>query len=225
MAQFCLLFGNTCLSLLLDITLQVCLLAAGIVIALWYESKADPNLTITLAPTRHAEFGDQRGTVRFTHAYATNAGPSRLPLIGRRTAISTYGTVEVFTLDDKPLHSRPMPIRWSGQPEPTRLEVVNNHLTTLLEPSLFPASQNLDIPPSATRKMDVAMRKANDENAYGWSHENYQYPGWEHPEFAIPSGEYKVKITLHTGDKTFATMFRLSNPKNFTEFDLAPLDT
>lgn len=223
MEQTCELFGNTCLGLSLEIILQFVLVFVGVVAALWYDSFADEKLTMKKYPTTHADFKDERGIGRFPHVVVKNAPPSKLPLIGRRTAIDAHGTITFATLDDEPLHSRPMPVRWSGQPQPTRYELTSTDTPIELpDLSLVPINQLTTIPPGGEKVIDIAWRKSTSKIAYGWSHENV-LQGWEHPDFVIPQGEFKVVIKIQTGDKIFQETFRLVNPEYFEEFDLFPL--
>lgn len=214
------LLDSSIIRLGFDFVIQVVLIGLGLILALWYESRADPKLTLEVAETRHNVYPDNRGTVRFTYVKVRNAGPSKLPFIGRRTAQSTFGYIRFRALDGTPLHSRVMPIRWSGQPEPVKFEVVNNSIKQLLDPSLIRVSRYMDIPPNEEEVIDVAFRREGHSDAYGWSHENYQQGKWEHPEFTIPPGQYQVEITVTTGDRKFRKTFLLNNPANFNEFEL-----
>lgn len=223
MEQTCQLFGNTCLGLILEIILQLVLVFVGVVVALWYDSFGDEKLTMQKYPTTHKDFQDKRGIGRFPHVGVKNAMPSKLPLIGRRTAINTHGTITFTTLDDEPIHSRPMPIRWSAQPQPLKYELTSTDTPIELpDLSLVPIGQLMNISSGAEKVIDIAWRKSTSDIAYGWSHENI-LRGWEHPDFVIPQGEFKVKIELQTGDKVFRETFRLVNPKDFEGFDLFSL--
>ncbi len=74
MEQLAQILGNDYVTLIFEALLQVMLTALGVLLALWYESKADPKLSLESAPTKYNVYPDNREPARFTYVRVKNAG-------------------------------------------------------------------------------------------------------------------------------------------------------
>jgi hypothetical protein len=219
-----------------DVLVELFLAILGASIALWYEGLRRPRLVIEMHPPPASRDNPERGTrIRFAHLTARNVPRTRISLFGHQidlpflepdAVLACEGTIRFLSIDGNRLHKRDLPIRWTGSPQPIKFELdPQGKLIRLLEPSLFPMSQTMNIPPDQAASFDVAVREDNDPNAYGWNHESYIHH-WKHPDFIIPPGKYVIEVKLQSGTHRRASgRFYLINGPTTDEFVVEPLTT
>jgi len=198
-----------------DVLLSLLSTAIGAFAAIWYEGLGHPRLFFSIAEVSDAP-RPGRGRARFLYVAVQNI-PRTLWFISRRTAYACEGTIHF--VDQAGNTYKPMPIRWSGNPEPLKSEISDGRVVTLLDRGLMALSRTADIPPDKSKTIDVAMRLASSSSAYGWTDESYAH-NWSHPEFALPQGTYTVHIEIATGDRVFQHTLVLENPDSLDGFAL-----
>ena len=115
-----------------------------------------------------------------------------------------------------------MPIRWNGAPEPLKPVLTDGDLALLYDPSLLRSGGYIDIPPDRSATISPALRLEKPNAAFGWTTESYAH-GWEHPTYALPFGQYKVRVTVQTKDYSEPKEFLLTNPEDFEGFALVKM--
>ena len=205
------------MELLFNICLNLLFVFVGIVLALWYENLGAPRLKISGGLTTDSVKPNGWKT-RFLHLDVKNDPRAKIPFVTRQTAFSCHGTITFLTTDDKQI-GNPMPIRWDGNPEPLKPEVVNGKIEFLPDFRLMRLSRYIDIPPGESEGLAIAVRIDGLSDAYGWTGESYLH-NWQHPEYQLPTGDYVAHIYLTTGDSIFKQDFRFTNPEMFKAFDL-----
>jgi hypothetical protein len=114
-----------------------------------------------------------------------------------------------------------MQIRWADSPEPIKHLINNkNEIIILPEYNLVRISKYIDIPPDESVLCDLAVRFANEADAYGWCTESY-FNKYRHPDYKLKQGSFFAKITIFTGDSpTELPLIPFSNPTNFEDFNV-----
>lgn len=204
-----------------DILLSILFAFVGVVLALWYENLGSPRLQ--LLPHVTTDGPRQRGRrARFLHLLVKNT-PLKVPFVPRKTAFQCHGDIKFYNSKREQI-GNPMPIRWDGNPEPIRFEIVNGEVVGVIENSLLRLSRYIDIPPDEQESLAIAVRIHSETLAYGWTGKSYQYD-WRHPDYELPQGNYVASVKITTGDDVFRADFSFVNPEVYEEFDLKMTNT
>ena len=95
-----------------------------------------------------------------------------------------------------------MPLRWSGTPEPTPMQVkIGSQVGEIVDHFRYYLEQKVNIPAGQSRKLDLAAQFDNEQECYGWSNESYfSSPKWRNPARKLDTDTYRVQISLfHLG--------------------------
>lgn len=190
------------------------------VFALWYQGRNGPRFIIAVGTTTDDHRGVPRRHVRFTHITVRNS-PGHYKLVPRRTAYACHGWVDFLDMEEKQVVPR-MPIRWDGAPEPLKQVLADDGSRLLYDPSLLRSGGYIDIAPDSDATISPALRLEEPNAAFGWTTESYAHR-WEHPTYALPFGQYKIRVIVQTEHHSNTEEFVLSNPKEFEGFALAKM--
>lgn len=113
--------------------------------------------------------------------------------------------------------------RWSGHPEPVRLELRGEPPTVvgIYDPTLVPSSYRFDVPATGAWQ-EVAVAVLRDGEVYAFSAESYAYPDWKRPDWRLEPGEWDVAVTAAAAHARENAKFRLRITDN--DFDLTEGD-
>jgi hypothetical protein len=198
-----------------DILINLGLSVLSIFIALLYENLGDPRLKISIKSPKKVKIGDNE-TI-YLNLFVFNQPRKRWPFVSRQTAYSCHGDVTFFDRKGITKLCGPMPIRWSGNPEPLKYEIVNNKVIPMIEPSLIKSSRYVDIPRDEKEEMDIAVRFYGEMDAYGWNSESYLHLS-RNPEFKLTPGIYVIEVNLTCSGSSTKDKLLLINPEKIEEF-------
>lgn len=196
-----------------DIILGVLMTALGAFAAVFYEGLGHAAIEIRLDESTDHEY-PRHGRVRFLHVAIYNK-PRKVPFVTRETAYACE--VSITFVSRAGVRIGPMPGRWAGNPEPLRYEAVNGEIRQLPDFALMVTNRLTNIPPLRSRRLDIAMRRAQDREAFGWTDTSYLHD-WRQKDFRLPEDSYAVHVEVTTGDRIFPQVFRLENPENIDGF-------
>lgn len=203
-----------------DIVLGFVMAIVSAVFALWYQGRNGPRFIITVGITSDDQRGIPPRHVKFAHITVVNS-PRHYWLLRRRTAHSCHGWVDFLNVEGRQVVPR-MAIRWSGAPQPLKPELTNGGSVLLYDPSLLHSGGYVDIPPDRSATISPALRLEEPNAAFGWTTESYAYD-WKHPKYALPFGQYIVRVTVQTEDYSEPKKFLLTNPRDFEGFAFAEM--
>lgn len=190
------------------------------IFALWYQGRNGPRFIISVGTTSDDYRGNSRRHVRFTRITVINS-PRHYKLVPRRTAYACHGYVDFLNMEGRQIVPR-MPIRWDGAPEPLKRVPSDGGSGILYDPTLLRFGGYIDIAPDRSATSSPALRLEKPNAAFGWTTESYAYE-WEHPAYAIPFGQYRIRLTVQTENHSIPKEFLLTNPKEFDGFDLTEM--
>lgn len=85
--------------------------------------------------------------------------------------------------------------RWSAAPEPLNWNVQ----PPTPDPSKVPLSYRLDVPVDASGE-EIAVACSRDGKVFAFSAESYLYSGWQHPEWELAPGRWRVVVRARSAD-------------------------
>lgn len=136
-------------------------------------------------------------------------------LLTRASAAGCTVAIEFRRVGSDELALPPLVGRWSGQPEPLRVEPIKDaagavELIQMVDPTLIPAAARIDVAPGTQGEEVAVAVLRNDGHAYGWSTTSYLHPEWRNPEWELDRGEYDVLVRAEAGGVMASTTLRLS---------------
>jgi hypothetical protein len=198
-----------------EILENLCISVFSIFLALLYAKSGRSRLFINLKPPKKIAFGNEKSI--FVNLIVKNNPHKGWPLIPRETAYSCHGDVTFYNENGTIKICGPMPIRWSGNPQPIKYEVANDQIISLVEPSLIKQSEYIDIPRDEEEELDIAVRFYQENEAYGWNSESYFHEN-RNQKFRLPTGNYIIIVNLTCSSNNVSKKFILENPKKIEEF-------
>lgn len=189
--------------------------ALGAFAAVFYEGLGHAHLMIELDEYTDRKY-QPHGRVRFLHVAIHNE-PRKVPFVTRETAYACEASITFVS--EAGVRIGPMPGRWAGNPEPFRYEAANGGIRTVPDFALMVTNRLTNIPPHRSRRLDIAMRRAQDRAAFGWTDTSYLHD-WRQKDFQLPEDTYAVHVEVTTGDRVFTQVFRLENPEDMDGFFL-----
>jgi hypothetical protein len=201
-----------------EILISLVISVISIFLALLYENLGSPRLFFSIKPKKPIKIGNQ--DTYFLNLYVINKPHKYWPLVTRETAYSCHGDITFKDRASKKTFG-PMPIRWSGNPEPIKFDVVDNHIVSLIEPSLLKSSRYIDIPRDEKEEIDVAVRFLQDHQAYGWNSESYLHQS-KNPELELSPGTYEIEVKITCSGSSKKEKFLLINQPDIQDFRLEP---
>lgn len=195
----------------------------GVLFALWYESLAHPRLLIGVDPRsegmRAAGFEAIFLKLRATNRPRTIFG-RRLPFLRRQSARLSHGSLTFSNPDAG--QTATVAVRWDAQPEPLpfRGETPDGERFLIPRYDLIRQGRYIDIPPDESEAFAAAVRVRGEDQAYGWSGENYNHPRWHNEASELPPGEYYLDVRLVTDDFVFRDRFQITVGEEYDEFEL-----
>jgi len=198
-------------------------IVAGL-ITIWIEILRKPRLELELIDPVDMEFQNQSANIlRATRLQLTNKPlPAWIQWMYRNPALQCHGNISFHHLDGQNVFGRSMILRWAGAPEPNPMEIrIGNERGLVFDPVRITHLQKMDIYPSESAVIDVAVRLDNEDECYGWSNESYfSNPPWRPPSWRLNSGRYIVKVVIQSSGQTISKLFRLINDVEQQDFRL-----
>lgn len=139
--------------------------------------------------------GDKRV---FYHISVINKGKFSNPARNVRAKLTFYKTNErrlerLFSL----------PAKWDFRPEPIRFQVVGGAdtldkrvLVTILEPSLLPQAEVIDVNPKAEETFCILLKYDGEDKAYAFNAFSYMYGEQRNPNWELRKGVYHIKVEI-----------------------------
>ena len=208
------------LSLLPKFALWLVGTALSIVIALWYERRGDPRLSLSIGTPKTNDEKEWR----FLIVSVKNAAKSNYPLVDPKTAYACHGYIEFFSCDGVRLseNSQPMPIRWEANPEPLKPEVDNGHRIMLPDRCFLRSNKYINIPPGEIENINVVVKFGNTPKIYGWTDESYFFSEMKHTKYEFSHEEFLVRISISAANSSTAKeTFRIKNYRNYRCVELS----
>jgi hypothetical protein len=158
----------------------------AVLIALWIEKLRMPKLIIStnnLANSDNTYTGQRPHTGEKWKFFRVEVKNKKFPKpfswIPRQTAQNCSGKIEFYKKEEtSPIFS--FAGRWSSTPEIPHIP--NEAIVKLLQPD------PVNIPVEEKEIMDVFVKAASDEEAYGWNNESYIH-NWRNDNFILEEGE------------------------------------
>ncbi|MCG7853467.1 MAG: hypothetical protein MIO92_13180 [Methanosarcinaceae archaeon] len=140
----------------------------------------------------------------------------------RNPASQCHGNISFHHLDGQNVFGRSMILRWAGAPEPNPLEIqIGNERGLVFDPVRITHLQKMDIYPSESADIDMAVRLDNEVECYGWSNESYfSNPPWRPSNWRLNQGRYIVQVSILSSGETISKLFRLINDVEQQDFRL-----
>jgi hypothetical protein len=143
--------------------------------------------------------------------------------MSRSAAVQCHGFVTFHHLDGQNIFGRPMPLRWSGSPEPLPLIFLGANPGRIIDPIRMSIDSRIDIHPGESGRVDTAVKFDNEPECYGWSNLNYfSAPPWRNPDWKIPVGRYLIRVVVESAGERCEGIFRLINDVGQQDFRLEP---
>ncbi len=142
--------------------------------------------------------------------------------LSRTAALNCRAIISFHHLDGQNVFGRSMNGRWVETPQPIPLvgRVGNQDLILIDEMRLTQISR-IDIYAGDQTLLDIAGRFDQDQEAYGWSNDNYfSNPIWRAPQWRLPAGRYLVKVKIISSNTESTALFRIINDVSVTDFRL-----
>ena len=196
---------------------------ASAIAALIYEYGTGPLLKVSIDESLRAP-GQLSGEPphEFYHLKVTNIKP-KWPLPNRKPAWSCKATLEVFHLNGQRAIPEFVTARWPSKPEPLKPEMVDGAFTQLIDPARMVAAQKVDIYSHEDEKFAVTLKFDGSSKCHIFSNESYYFPRWQHPEWRLSQGEYRLRVTLYYKRGREVTDFLLQNKgRNRSDVRLQP---
>jgi hypothetical protein len=186
------------------------LMASGIV-ALYYEYGIRPKLTVFVDESlRSPGQLDGRSPYEFYHLNVSNLA-ALWPFPSRRPAWSTKVTMEVFDPDGNRSIPDKIVGRWPSHPEPLTQMLYDGKIVQIHDPAKHVAAQKVDVHSHEDEIFAVTLKYDGEEKCHIFSNESYLHNLWQHPDWALQEGEYRLRVTLYYERGREIRDFKLSN--------------
>ena len=193
-------------------------------ITIWIETLRKPCLKLELINPVDMEFRNQPARImRSLRLKLTNKPLHKwIRWMYRNPALQCHGNISFHHLDGQNFFGRSMILRWAEAPEPNPLEIqIGNERGLVFDPVRITHLQKMDIYPSESADIDIAVRLDNEAECYGWSNESYfSNPRWRPSNWCLNQGRYIVRITIFSSGETTSKLFRLINDVEQQDFRL-----
>lgn len=148
--------------------------------------------------------------------------PRFLRWLARDVALQCRGTLTFHTLDGAQFFKTPMLARFARSPEPIPLEIrFADGVGVLIDPLRMSLESRFDLYPGEATPIDVAVKFDSEDDAYGWTNENYfSEPMWRNSDWRLPRGCYLVAVTVTASNARCKGLFRLLNNAGPSDFRL-----
>lgn|GEM_PF-1397946 len=139
----------------------------------------------------------------------------------REPAINCHGDIKFLTGSNTPACEK-MNLRWTHANEPVshQWDPVNDYTANIYQ--LDKSQLHRAVHPGMDELIDVAIRRADDGDCYGYCDEGYLYPFQRHPKWRLSKGVYKMEVTLHFSGMTIQKRFILDNGGSIGDFRIHP---
>ncbi len=203
---------------------------SSLIVAMFVEWMRKPRLRFSILPPEQVGLFGRGGALLESYvALKLRVSNDPLPIVfrwmQRQSARDCRATIHFLHIDGTGFISRKMPGRWAGSVQPVPLQGSiqpgNGHIE-IHDIARLTAESRIHIPAGESEGLDVAVRFANSNVAFGWTNESYRHGG-RHPDFNLPAGRYLVDILLHSEGLKAEVRFRIENDHNLNEFRLAML--
>ena len=176
--------------------------------ALFAKWQEKPRLRVVLPKDNHVMGQDAQSAWRFVHVAVEN--PRLNPIVARLTyrqaAQDTRLQLE-YSASDGSLPKFGFDGRWSGNPEPVQMRVVNGQLQLVFDPWLVHTGRFKAIVSGAGwEAVALAVKVQGDDDCYGFTNESYQIDPsndkdhWRLSKYRLPKGTYRVTATAVSGE-------------------------
>jgi hypothetical protein len=142
--------------------------------------------------------------------------------IVRSPAQQCRAQISFLRLDGTPFFERPMTERWAaGSPEPKVVHLQQGEQIVPVVTNPEELKVTVDIYPGDSEPLDVAIRVADEQDAYGWSNENYFFLDWRNPQRQLNRTQYLIEVVVTSSGRKRRGIFRIDNDGPFIDFRLA----
>lgn len=189
-------------------------------ITIWIEILRKPQLELDLMVPVDMTFQNQPATdMRALRVKLTNKSlPRWIRWMYRNPALQCHGNISFHHLDGQNVFGRSMTLRWAAAPEPNPLRIIiGGQQGLVFDPVRITHLQKMDVYPSESVDIDIAVKLDNDVECYGWSNESYfSNPPWRPVNWRLNQGRYVIQVTILSSGETISKLFRLINdvPRN-----------
>lgn len=202
------------------------------------ETKRRPNLRIEIEEPKDVLYPPDRPARRARYlVFNILNEPLHRPWqwLSREVAMRCTASASFYHLDDgQDVFGRSISLRWSSSPQPgvPKLEAAgvvgeegdrDKKPIHLFRIPGFSTEPQIDIYPGSREELAVAARFNDEDDAFGWSNENYvSKPPWRNPEVKLPGGRrYLVKVTIKCiNAKEESSVYRVLNDVSVRDFRL-----
>jgi hypothetical protein len=146
----------------------------------------------------------------FYHLVVCNLKPL-WPIPGRKPAWSTTATLEVLRSDGTPYLPDTIIVRWTSQPEPLAPGVTGMAQVNLFDMARVMAARKIDVHGHHDERLSVAVKFEGNAECHIFTNESYLFPNWQNPAWALPVGEYRLRLTLLYERGRYQQDFKLTN--------------
>jgi hypothetical protein len=193
-------------------------------ITIWIETLRKPRLELELMAPVDMTFQNQPAhDMRSLRVQLTNRSlPRWIRWMYRNPALQCHGNISFHHLDGQNVFGRSMILRWAAAPEPNPLEImIGNQRGLVFDPVRITHLQKMDIYPSESADIDIAVKLDNEVECYGWSNESYfSNQPWRPENWRLNPGRYIVRVAIFSSGETISKLFRLINDVPQQDFRL-----
>jgi hypothetical protein len=187
-------------------------IVASAVAAVVYERATQPKLAAFPDEDGPRQQGQAGSNPRheFFHLVVRNLKPI-WPIPGRKPAWSTTATLQVLKPDGTPHLPDTIFVRWTSRPEPLLPGVAGNALVNMFDMAGLVAARKIDVHGHQDERLSVVVKYEGKADCHIFTNESYLFPNWENPAWALPVGEYRLRLTLLYERGRHQQDFKLTN--------------
>ena len=159
------------------------------------ERAAGPRLEIVEDRNRFQGQTPGNPPHEFFHVRVRNI-PARWPVPGRRPAWACTATIGVLRDDGSRMIAGDIFARWTSQPEPLLPVLAQGQPGNVLDPARLIQARRMDVHGHHEEQIAVAVKFEGEGDCHIFTNESYLFPKWQNPQWRLPPGRHRIRITV-----------------------------
>ena len=186
-------------------------LVGSAAVTVLYAYIVSPSLNVLAVPNEALGMENSGGKTRLYHLSVKNQHvPLFSFLVTTQPAWSCRAKLDLLDTEGRLVIGN-INARWTSKPEPRARTGPGGML--LFDWSLVPQGRLCDVHEHYPELLVVAIKEEGESDCYLFSNESYRDTTWrlKKPDWRVPKGEYRLRVTLLYQRKPVCEEFRVSN--------------